>query len=52
MNEKRDMVQQHLQKLKDDVANIKILLESFLSFCDQRIISQVTRIVESLSNTK
>ena len=51
MIEKRDMVQQHLQKVKDDVA-IKILLESFLSFCDQRIISQVTRIVESLSNTK
>jgi hypothetical protein len=49
MIEKRDIVQQHLQKLKDDVDNIKILLVRISSrISDQR----VTGIVESFSNTK
>jgi hypothetical protein len=53
MIEKRDIVQQHLQKLKDDVDNIKLLLSSLPSLVrDQQMISQVTSIVESFSNTK
>lgn len=53
MIDQRDIVQQHLQKLKDDVDNIKILLASLPSLIrDQRRISQVTGIVESLSKPK